>query len=123
MSILNAIILGLVQGVAEFLPISSSGHLSVLQNLFHMSTAEQGHLFFDVMLHFGTLISIFIVYWKDIVQMVRELIWFFQGKGLRTGKGPDRRPLPMARLVLMIIFATLPLVLTACRRESAPSAT
>ena len=111
MSILNAIILGLVQGIAEFLPISSSGHLSVLQNLFHMSTAEQGHLFFDVMLHFGTLISIFIVYWKDIVQMVRELIWFFQGKGLRTGKGPDRRPLPMARLVLMIIFATLPLVL------------
>ncbi len=111
MSILNAIILGLVQGIAEFLPISSSGHLSVLQNLFHMSTTEQGHLFFDVMLHFGTLISIFIVYWQDIVQMVRELIWFFQGKGLRTGKGPDRRPLPMARLVLMIIFATLPLVL------------
>ena len=111
MSILNAIILGLVQGIAEFLPISSSGHLSVLQNLFHMSTAEEGHLFFDVMLHFGTLISIFIVYWKDIVQMVREVIWFFQGKGLRTGKGPDRRPLPMARLVLLIIFATLPLVL------------
>ena len=78
MSILNAIILGLVQGIAEFLPISSSGHLSVLQNLFHMSTAEEGHLFFDVMLHFGTLISIFIVYWKDIVQMVREVIWFFQ---------------------------------------------
>ena len=111
MSILNAIILGLVQGIAEFLPISSSGHLSVLQNLFHMSTAEQGHLFFDVLLHVGTLISIFIVYWNDIVQMVRELIWFFQGKGIRTGKGPDRRPLPMARFVLMLIFATLPLVL------------
>ena len=111
MSILNAIILGLVQGIAEFLPISSSGHLSVLQNLFHMSTTEEGHLFFDVMLHFGTLISIFIVYWNDIVQMVRELIWFFQGKGIRTGKGSDRRPLPMARFVLMIIFATLPLIL------------
>ena len=111
MSILNAIILGLVQGIAEFLPISSSGHLSVLQNLFHMSTTEEGHLFFDVMLHFGTLISIFIVYWNDIVQMVRELIWFFRGKGIRTGKGSDRRPLPMARFVLMIIFATLPLVL------------
>lgn len=111
MTILNAILLGLVQGIAEFLPISSSGHLSVLQNLFHMSTAEQGHLFFDVMLHFGTLISIFIVYRKDIVQMAREVIWLFQGKGLRTGKGSDRRPLPMARFVLMILFATLPLVL------------
>mgnify|MGYP000635796034 CR=1 FL=1 len=46
MSIWNAIILGLVQGIAEFLPISSSGHLSILQNLFHMSTTENGHLFF-----------------------------------------------------------------------------
>ena len=46
MTIWNAILLGLVQGIAEFLPISSSGHLSILQNLFHMSTAEDGHLFF-----------------------------------------------------------------------------
>lgn len=45
MSIWNAILLGLVQGIAEFLPISSSGHLSILQNLFHMSTTENGHLF------------------------------------------------------------------------------
>lgn len=45
MTIWNAILLGLVQGIAEFLPISSSGHLSILQNLFHMSTAENGHLF------------------------------------------------------------------------------
>ena len=73
MTIWNAILLGLVQGIAEFLPISSSGHLSILQNLFHMSTAENGHLFFDVLLHLGTLISICIVYWRDIVAMVREL--------------------------------------------------
>ena len=64
MTIWNAILLGLVQGIAEFLPISSSGHLSILQNLFHMSTAENGHLFFDVLLHLGTLISICIVYWR-----------------------------------------------------------
>lgn len=57
MTIWNAILLGLVQGIAEFLPISSSGHLSILQNLFHMSTAEDGHLFFDVLLHLGTLVS------------------------------------------------------------------
>ena len=42
---MNAIILGLVQGVAEFLPISSSGHLAILQDLFGMTTAEEGHLF------------------------------------------------------------------------------
>ena len=97
MSILNAIILGLVQGIAEFLPISSSGHLSVLQNLFHMSTTEQGHLFFDVLLHFGTLISILVVYWRDIVSMVQELILLFTGGGSEKGK---RQPtLPMARFV------------------------
>ena len=92
MSILNAIILGLVQGIAEFLPISSSGHLSVLQNLFHMSTTEQGHLFFDVLLHFGTLISILIVYWRDIISMLRELILLFSGGG--SGKGSGSRPCP-----------------------------
>ena len=66
MSIWNAIILGLVQGIAEFLPISSSGHLSILQNLFHMSTAENGHLFFDVLLHLGTLAAVFVAYWPEI---------------------------------------------------------
>ena len=53
MSILEAIILGLVQGIAEFLPISSSGHLAILQNLFNMSDIEGGHMLFDVLLHFG----------------------------------------------------------------------
>ena len=61
MTILNAVILGLVQGVAEFLPISSSGHLAILQDLFGMTTAEEGHLFFDVLLHLGTLVSIFVM--------------------------------------------------------------
>ena len=111
MTLWNAIILGIVQGIAEFLPISSSGHLSVLQNLFHMSTAEDGHMFFDVMLHFGTLISICIVYWKDIVAMVRETLQFLSGKGRGKDKGEHRQSLPAARMVLMIIFATLPLAL------------
>ena len=74
MSILNAIFLGFVQGVAEFLPISSSGHLAVLQNVFNLQTAEEGHMFFDVLLHFGTLISIMIVYWKDIVYIVSDTV-------------------------------------------------
>ena len=111
MTLWNAIILGIVQGIAEFLPISSSGHLSVLQNLFHMSTAEDGHMFFDVMLHFGTLLSICIVYWKDIVAMVRESLQFLSGKGSLKKSDGQGKSLPAARMVLMIIFATLPLVL------------
>ncbi len=109
MTIWNAILLGLVQGIAEFLPISSSGHLSILQNLFHMSTAENGHLFFDVLLHLGTLISICIVYWRDIVAMVRETIAFFRSARLPAEQ--RRQQLPAARMVLMIILATLPLFL------------
>ena len=58
MTIGEAIILGLVQGIAEFLPISRSGHLAILQNLFNMSDIEGGHMLFDVLLHFGTLIAI-----------------------------------------------------------------
>lgn len=108
MSIWNAILLGLVQGIAEFLPISSSGHLSILQNLFHMSTTENGHLFFDVLLHLGTLISICIVYWRDIVAMVRETFAFFRNTRLPA---EQRQQLPAARMVLMIILATLPLFL------------
>lgn len=92
-SIWNAIILGLVQGIAEFLPISSSGHLSILQNLFHMSTTENGHLFFDVLLHLGTLISICIVYWRDIVAMVREVFAFSATRVCQPRSGSRSFPL------------------------------
>lgn len=104
-----AILLGLIQGVAEFLPISSSGHLSIIQNLFHGQTAE-GHMFFDVLLHLGTLISVCIVYWADIVAMVRGLIALFrrapaQDSGARTKNAVG------ARLFLMLVLGTLPLFL------------
>lgn len=109
MTIWAAILLGLVQGIAEFLPISSSGHLSILQNLFDMTTAENGHMFFDVLLHFGTLISICVVYWQDIVEMVRELAAMVRGFGANKRSGPGN--LSAARLFFMIVVGTLPLFL------------
>ena len=108
MTIWNAILLGLVQGIAEFLPISSSGHLSILNNLFHMTTAEGGHLFFDVLLHLGTLVSVCVVYWEDIVSMFFEVISF---AGLGPMAGERKAHYPAARLFLLIVAGTLPLVL------------
>lgn len=70
MSLLEAIIMGLIQGITEFLPVSSSGHLAIFKILFHVET-DTG-LLFDVILHLGTLIAIFAVYYKDIIRMVVE---------------------------------------------------
>jgi len=108
MSVLNAVILGIVQGVAEFLPISSSGHLSVLQNLFNMSTAENGHLLFDVMLHLGTFVSVCIVYWQDIVNIFFEVISF---ANLGPLAGQRKAHYPAARFFLLLVVASLPMFL------------
>ncbi|MBR1456993.1 MAG: undecaprenyl-diphosphate phosphatase [Oscillospiraceae bacterium] len=108
MSIWNAILLGLVQGITEFLPVSSSGHLSMIDNLFKLSMPEDGHVFFDVLLHLGTLISVCVVYWGDIVDMFYEALGFLN---LGPLAGTRKRRYPAARQFLMIVLATLPLLL------------
>ena len=70
MTILQAIIMGIVQGIAEFLPISSSGHLSIMKHILHINT-DTG-LLFDVMLHLGTLVAVLVSFWKDIKQLIIE---------------------------------------------------
>ena len=69
MSLLEAILMGIIQGVTEFLPVSSSGHLALFKILFDV---EDVGLLFDVILHLGTLIAIFAVYYKDLWKMIRE---------------------------------------------------
>ena len=108
MSLLNALILGLIQGVAEFLPISSSGHLSIAQNLLGLKVAGSDDIFFDVLLHLGTLAAVFAAYWGDIREMVLE---FFRAIGdIRQGGRPRSIP-PARRMILLIIVGTLPLFL------------
>ncbi|WP_077367551.1 undecaprenyl-diphosphatase UppP [Anaerosalibacter sp. Marseille-P3206] len=82
MTYFQAIILGIFQGISEFLPISSSGHLVVLQRIFGI---KEGNLFFTEMLHFGTLISIFVVFFNDIIKIIVE---FFKmiGQGIKNKK-------------------------------------
>ena len=104
MTYLSSFLLGLVQGLAEFLPISSSGHLSIAQNLLGLNTEIPE--FFDVLLHLGTLVAVFVAYWRDICDLVAELI---RGVGdLVHGTTPRQVP-PARRLILLIIVGTLPL--------------
>ncbi len=104
MNYFEAIILGLVQGLAEFLPISSSGHLALLQQAFGIH--EDKVLLFAVLLHVGTLISVFIVYWKDIWELIVELCLTI--RDLCTGKGLRLAERPIRKLGVMIIVATIP---------------
>ena len=104
MSYFEAIILGLVQGLAEFLPISSSGHLALLQYFFQIN--GENVLMFAVMMHVGTLISVFICYWKDIWELIVELCLTI--KDIVTGKGLRLNERPVRKLGVMIIVATIP---------------
>lgn len=72
MNVITAALLGLIQGLAEFLPISSSGHLNLLQALFGVDVEHQ--LLFNILLHVGTLVAVAIVFWKDWVAMIAHPI-------------------------------------------------
>lgn len=104
MNYLKASVLGLVQGIAEFLPISSSGHLTLLQRFFGMKEPDN---LFNILLHFATLLAVCLYYWRDVRDMVLE---FFRGIGAMFSRHPSQeRPPESRRLVLLIIVATLPL--------------
>ena len=109
MNYLFSIAMGFLQGVAEFLPISSSGHLTLFQYFFSPEqNPEELDMLFTILLHFGTLISVCVYYWRDIIDMIREFFLgisdLFSRRGSHEGRPPEAR-----RLVLMIIVGTLPL--------------
>lgn len=89
MSILHALILGIIQGLTEFLPISSSGHLMLIENIFGL---EGSNMFFNVLLHFATLTAVVIVFWKDVVYIIKH---------------------PFCKESVSIIIATIPTVILA----------
>ncbi len=106
MKYLYAAFMGLLQGVTEFLPVSSSGHLSLFQTFFKGTAPDN---LFNVLLHFATLLAVCVVYRQDIAQMVLE---FFRGvRALVSGDSRGEKVPPARRLVLMVILGTLPLFL------------
>ncbi len=89
MTIIQAVILGILQGLAEFLPISSSGHLTLFQKIFNIT---EGTMFFTIVVHVGTLIPVLIVYRKDILGLLKN---------------------PFQKYTYLIIVGTLPAVVVA----------
>lgn len=111
MTYITSVLMGVLQGVAEFLPISSSGHLALFQHFFGGENYEETQMFFTVLLHLGTLISVFIYYWRDVLDLIREFFLGVVALFSRRGSHERQTPPPARRMVLLIIVATLPLFL------------
>ena len=112
MSVIMSLFLGLVQGITEFLPISSSGHLAILQNLFRLDYAEEGNLLFEVLVHVGTLVSILIAYKSELRTMISDGIEFLQKRN-DTEPGEPVVLKPPARALLFMFIGTLPMFVAA----------
>jgi len=98
MNVIEAIILGIIQGLAEFLPISSSGHLALGHHFFGLQ--EEG-LLFSIVVHVATLVPVFVVFWKDIWAILRR---------------------PFRKITLMLIVATVPAAIVGFFFEDAVEA-
>lgn len=106
LGILEAVIYGIIQGVAEFLPISSSGHLALAHNFFGTNT--ENALAFDIMLHLATLVSVCVVFRKDIAALFSG--FFSLLRKLFTGRLRAEGLSAKERLFLYVCVATLPLI-------------
>ncbi len=106
MSIFEAIIQGIIQGLTEFLPVSSSGHLAITQ---HVLGVSEDNLFFNVMLHIGTLVAVVAFYYKLIFKLIKE--FFAIIKDVFTGKFTFKEMNHERKMIFMLIVALLPLFL------------
>ncbi len=104
MTIFDAIIQGIVQGLTEFLPVSSSGHLSITQ---HILGTTENNLFFNVMLHVGTLVAVVAFYHKLFLSLIKE--FFVLVKDVFTGKFKWSKMNYERNLIMMLIIGLLPL--------------
>lgn len=106
MNILDAVIQGIVQGLTEFLPISSSGHLLMAQ---HVLGVRENNLFFNVMLHIGTLAAVLAVYYKTVWNLIKA---FFEiVRNIVTGKFNFKKLTEYQNLVIMLVIGLVPLFL------------
>jgi undecaprenyl-diphosphatase len=102
---IEAIILGTVQGLTEFLPVSSSGHLVLFQNLFGLKEPE---LLFDICLHVGTLLAVVIVFYREILEILVALLQLPGRIRVAGGLKPLCRSDPAIRMALLIVIGSIP---------------
>lgn len=107
MTLLQGILLGVVQGLTEFLPVSSSGHLALFSTIMDLPS----DILFTVVVHLGTLLAVCIAFRKDIVLLLKGLTGLALD-GFRT------REIPSRRLVVLLVIATLPLVIGALLNDT-----
>ena len=105
MSLAQALILGVIQGLTEFLPISSSGHLVIFQNLFGLKEPD---LFFDVALHVGTLLAILVVLRQEVVSMMKGTLCFLVYRMKNQKHKIDDQDKIMTRLAGLILIGLIP---------------
>ena len=107
----QALVLGVVQGATELLPISSSGHLILVPWLFEWTYLEENDAFnqtFDVSLHLGTCIAVGAYFWRDVVELVRAWLGTLRRRSITT---------PSERLAWAVVVATIPAALVGCALE------
>jgi undecaprenyl-diphosphatase len=107
--VLQAIVIGIVQGLTEFLPISSSAHLIVLPPLLGWNEAFINSASFDVMLHAGTLLALLIYFWRDVVRLLRA--WFASLRERSLADDHDRR------LAWLLLISVIPAAILGAALE------
>lgn len=105
MTTLEAIILGIIQGLTEFLPVSSSGHLVLFQQLFGLKEAE---LFFDVCVHLGTLVAVIVVFRREIRNIITALLRLVSLAGQKEKFLQQVESNPDVKMALLIIIGSIP---------------
>ncbi len=101
----EAIILGIIQGLTEFLPVSSSGHLVLFQKLFGLKEAE---LFFDVCVHLGTLLAVMVVFRQEIKNIILALMRFISSTGPKKNILQKIESDPDLKMALLIVIGSIP---------------
>lgn len=107
MNIGQALLLGIIQGLTEFLPVSSSGHLVLGKTL--LGVPEQG-ITFEVFVHFGTLLAVVVTFWKDVCNLIRTFFSLFSKSANPVGYKERYKTDVNLQLLIYIIIATIPAV-------------